>query len=774
MSPDQRTKIPGLTVTKKVDRPEVKKYRDLGFVLIPVKKGKKCPKRKGWNKTNKMLPITENVMIQTGENSGLTIIDVDGGDGNKRPGIEFVQLIKEDYGIDLFEYPHVKSGGEGFHFYFSYTSRLTVSTDLFYKGQKYAVDIKSKGGGIIAPPSIHPNGNKYEWRKEIENRDDLKPVPEELIELFEKKKDNFDSNFGGGEIEEEDISDVMEEVNSKFGEGNFELRQTKGPVMFFNKIGDPYCPKCNRIHENENWLMVRKGLLGEYFWACIRNGKGPKGYGWEILFTNRLLEEEPPWGKWLSLLNENPIEFLSDKEQLEIATDEIVKLHGTAQNPKELAKRIFDFARNKLDQKKGGILTEVFQDMNNYLAVLHHENTMYILERDIDEKTKKVIWRRYSEKVYLSLRSAYKINLKRKNQNLVRLWLDSTEHVEFRETFFRPVEGNEYLPNGKNYFNDFTGFAISREDSREGDISAFLDHIFNCYAKGDKQVYDYILSYFAHMVQRPEVKLEKSIILKGPQGSGKGVLYSKIGEILGSKYYQVLTGASKLGDKFNSVLENKILIFVDEVYYAKDKDINSKLKRLITEKEIEIERKGKESNTKDNYATVCFATNEEKSVQIENSDRRFVFIETSNGMRDMTKEEIEKIWNVDPRCIASFLYNRDITEWNQYDSPKTEEYFEQKLLNLDAFDKTFFDICESGGFENYDISDDPWVMKDDLYNFYKYENKGNQSKVSFCLKYKKYFGEIIEMKRSTSEGRKRFMKLPSIEEIRGVLDKNLN
>jgi hypothetical protein len=64
--------------------------------------------------------------------------------------------------------------------YFKYSDKVatTVNSDL-------AVDIRSDGGYVLLPPSIHPNGKTYIWgnKEEIQN---LPEAPEILSKVFTK------------------------------------------------------------------------------------------------------------------------------------------------------------------------------------------------------------------------------------------------------------------------------------------------------------------------------------------------------------------------------------------------------------------------------------------------------------------------------------------------------------------------------------------------------------------------------------------------------------
>jgi hypothetical protein len=53
----------------------------------------------------------------------------------------------------------VKTGSGGQHFYFKYPIHTIKNRTNLFQG----IDVKSDGGYVVAPPSLHASGNNYEW-----------------------------------------------------------------------------------------------------------------------------------------------------------------------------------------------------------------------------------------------------------------------------------------------------------------------------------------------------------------------------------------------------------------------------------------------------------------------------------------------------------------------------------------------------------------------------------------------------------------------------------
>ena len=96
-----------------------------------------------------------NIGIATGTLSGLVVIDIDPRHGG---GESWRDLVAE-LGLSDLDTPQVITGGGGMHYYFQYPSGHVPSRANIRPG----VDVRAAGGYVIAPPSLHASGGRYEW-----------------------------------------------------------------------------------------------------------------------------------------------------------------------------------------------------------------------------------------------------------------------------------------------------------------------------------------------------------------------------------------------------------------------------------------------------------------------------------------------------------------------------------------------------------------------------------------------------------------------------------
>lgn len=143
-------------------------YADMGLAVFPVKPAGKEPITPNGCKaatTDKQQVEVwwsswpdANIGIATGRVSGgLVVIDLDIDEDKGVNGYDTLKQWQQDNG-ELPDTCQSITGRGGYHLFYrdGATNRCRVG---LYEG----VDIRGEGGYIVAPPSLHPNGNRYEW-----------------------------------------------------------------------------------------------------------------------------------------------------------------------------------------------------------------------------------------------------------------------------------------------------------------------------------------------------------------------------------------------------------------------------------------------------------------------------------------------------------------------------------------------------------------------------------------------------------------------------------
>ncbi len=149
--------------------------------MLPVTPGQKSPPLfKNWPEKASSDPEfvqqqwseepNANVAIATGQ--GLLVLETDIKDGINGE-VSLAEWSQSSAGGEIPKTRTARSGSGGIHRYFYCNSRLLRNRVGVLPG----VDIRAVGGYVVAPPSLHPNGERYKWIDEGE-------ITELTFELF--------------------------------------------------------------------------------------------------------------------------------------------------------------------------------------------------------------------------------------------------------------------------------------------------------------------------------------------------------------------------------------------------------------------------------------------------------------------------------------------------------------------------------------------------------------------------------------------------------------
>ena len=148
-----------------------KKYANMGIAVFPLKPKSKVPATEnGFKDATTDIRIIEkwwgknpnfNIGIATGQISGgLVAVDMDIDEEKGKDGYHnFTRWCDDNYLVLPDSWLSITGRG-GYHLF--YRSIFPVSSRNSWLDD---VDIKADGGYVVAPPSIHPNGSRYEWEQ---------------------------------------------------------------------------------------------------------------------------------------------------------------------------------------------------------------------------------------------------------------------------------------------------------------------------------------------------------------------------------------------------------------------------------------------------------------------------------------------------------------------------------------------------------------------------------------------------------------------------------
>ena len=251
----------------------------------------------------------------------------------------------------------------------------------------------------------------------------------------------------------------------------------------------------------------------------------------------------------------------------------------------------------------------------------------------------------------------------------IKVWLND-EHIRvYDKMVFDPPP----IISNKKYYNTWKNFDIEKRELPDNfDVNTnkyvleYLDFISNLF-NNNKEYINYYNAWSANMIQRPGERSSVCIVFYSyEEGVGKNMATKTLELCIGENYtYYISDVSNQLFGKHSSAELNKLLIVLNEVK-GKDTYTNSECFRTrITDPKRDVELKQHTAFNMTNYCSYILNTNNLKSVNAGEKDRRFCIIPCINEKIDdkIYFNNYEKNINRNPeaiRCIYEYLKRFDI------------------------------------------------------------------------------------------------------------------
>jgi putative DNA primase/helicase len=190
-------------------------------------------------------------------------------------------------------------------------------------------------------------------------------------------------------------------------------------------------------------------------------------------------------------------------------------------------------------------------------------------------------------------------------------------------------------------------------------------------------------------LQHPGAKLGSAVIMHGPQGTGKSVIFNRVLARIYGRYATVLNQRG-LEDRFNADwIDSKLYMCAEEVVARAEMwHIKNELKELVTGETVRINPKNVAAYNQKNQINVAYLSNEGQPLPIDNDDRRHLVVYTPPKlMPDFYDEVFAEIDNGGTEAFYHYLLNLDIERtypgWHPKKHPPMTEA-KQALIDLSA------------------------------------------------------------------------------------------
>lgn len=352
-------------------------------------------------------------------------------------------------------------------------------------------------------------------------------------------------------------------------------------------------------------------------------------------------------------------------------------------------------------------------EMNKEFGFILHTSGHNILWETTDAYGKDTL-RWLPEATFHKYLRAQRLDVGDKKYFISELWMDSPTRRTYRGLCFMP----ERDP-APGYYNLWRGYAYP---AYEGDMAAapdewraaladWQDHALMNVCAGDFGLYDWLMQWFGHMVQRPWEKNMVAAVLRGPKGTGKNALFERVAALFGS-HSMVAANRRYLLSNFNAHLEKTLFLVLDEAFWAGDKAGEGILKDLITGSEHQIEKKGQDSYSARNLTRVGIIGNENWLVPASEDERRFAVFDVGTGRQRQNRwfaQMRERMEAGGYSLLLRYLLDIDLTGFDLAQAPSTKALTDQKIASLPTMQKWWYSCLMDG--QLYQSGIGGWPLK---------------------------------------------------------------
>ena len=270
------------------------------------------------------------------------------------------------------------------------------------------------------------------------------------------------------------------------------------------------------------------------------------------------------------------------------------------------------------------VLNDV-ERLNERFAIVSVSNKVVVMETWPDGGI-KALWP-FGEFRNLLIKERVKTN--GKERSLADVWLHHPHGRRYDRLVYVMPGSTERC--GPDDYNGWLGFTVKPV---AGDWSQNRKHLFQIICSGVQAYYDWVFNWIAALVQWPGRHTMTAIVLRGIQGGGKGhFVHLMLGQLFHKQQYLHIIGAEALTGRFNEHLSGKVLIFADESTWGGDPRAAERLKGMVTESTVNIERKFLPLVEEPSALHIIVASNNEWPVAIPPDDRRFMVLDVADSKR---------------------------------------------------------------------------------------------------------------------------------------------
>lgn len=221
---------------------------------------------------------------------------------------------------------------------------------------------------------------------------------------------------------------------------------------------------------------------------------------------------------------------------------------------------------------------------------------------------------------------------------------------------------NRFIENSPVAYNLWPGWGCQ---PTEGDVQPFLDLLDHLFTGADPLDKEWFLRWCAYPLQYPGTKLFSAVVVHGVRhGTGKSLVGYTLGRIYGQNFTEINQMSLHAG--FNDWAEARQLVMGDDVTGSDKRQDNDLLKKLITQRELRVNKKYMPEYVVPDCVNYYFTSNHPDAFFLEDDDRRYFIHEVLVGPLDESFYVDYGLWleTTGPAALFHWLLQLDLGDFN--------------------------------------------------------------------------------------------------------------
>lgn len=220
----------------------------------------------------------------------------------------------------------------------------------------------------------------------------------------------------------------------------------------------------------------------------------------------------------------------------------------------------------------------------------------------------------------------------------------------------------------------FDGLSAAKQAKVRDQMKFVDDHLQQVLAGGIKDDFEFFVNMLALKYQKPWIKADTNVVIRGPQGAGKTlILNDMMGKLFGPRYALPITNIKHLDDTFNGFLRYGLWLICEELVSPNSHNYDNFLKSHFDSTTLH--------RVSEKYLPVVFAkfffngiflTNSEWSQNVACGERRWYcmlcaiewIVQVCQERGWKQADYFDHLASIDPRVLGYYLATRDISNFN--------------------------------------------------------------------------------------------------------------